>query len=311
MLGKGGAHIAQIRQLSGARVQLQDVSVDCCCCRRRCCYCCCRWTMPALFARWTAAGPGLPSSVHGWLAAQLLSAMLTLPAAARCSCPQEIEGGGRALVVCGQPGQCHTAHSMANAFLSERGCAQPCVGRPAVSRLQQIPLHPLLELHDSHCMVRHTAGIGEVHMATTALKPAPLLPLLLLQAWEGVSLPSPNPCSAEAAARPPKPPEAAALQRMTPPTSLVPVLCPDGSSSFTGSESRLPPLHCRVTRTHPAAALVAAAPAAHPAHRPSSPILAARPCSPLANLFCCLSFAPPRSLLPGALHSTAACTVSV
>lgn len=55
--------------------------------------------------------------------------MLTLPVAARCSCPQEIEGGGRVLVVCGQPGQCHTAHSMANAFLSEWCCAQPCVGR--------------------------------------------------------------------------------------------------------------------------------------------------------------------------------------
>jgi poly(rC)-binding protein 2/3/4 len=65
VLGKGGSHIAQIRQLSGARVQLQD----------------------------------------------------------------EIEGGGRALVVSGQPGQCHTAHSMANAFLSMGGC-EPAFPEP-------------------------------------------------------------------------------------------------------------------------------------------------------------------------------------
>lgn len=55
MLGKGGCHIAQIRQMSGARVQLQA----------------------------------------------------------------ETEGGGRVLMVSGLPEQCHTAHSMANAFLSE------------------------------------------------------------------------------------------------------------------------------------------------------------------------------------------------
>ncbi|KAL4448560.1 hypothetical protein ABPG75_005779 [Micractinium tetrahymenae] len=65
VLGKGGAHIAQIRQMSGARVQLQG----------------------------------------------------------------EGEGGGRMLVVAGQPDQCNTAHSMANAFLSMGHC-EPAYPEP-------------------------------------------------------------------------------------------------------------------------------------------------------------------------------------
>ncbi|KAL4423076.1 hypothetical protein ABPG77_005881 [Micractinium sp. CCAP 211/92] len=65
VLGKGGAHIAQIRQMSGARVQLQGDSED----------------------------------------------------------------GGRVLLVAGQPDQCNTAHSMANAFLSMGHC-EPAYPEP-------------------------------------------------------------------------------------------------------------------------------------------------------------------------------------
>ncbi|EFN56318.1 hypothetical protein CHLNCDRAFT_57590 [Chlorella variabilis] len=65
VLGKGGAHIAQIRSMSGARVQLQG----------------------------------------------------------------EGEGGGRVLMVAGQPEQCHAAHTMANAFLSMGRC-EPAFPEP-------------------------------------------------------------------------------------------------------------------------------------------------------------------------------------
>ena len=104
MLGKGGAHIAQIRSMSGARVLLQGV-------------------------RGAAAGagrasivllaclPGLKCCTIG----RILYMHVPPPPPRPPLCPrlQDLEGGGRSLMVAGQPEHCHAAHSMANAFLSE------------------------------------------------------------------------------------------------------------------------------------------------------------------------------------------------
>lgn len=48
---------------------------------------------------------------------------------------QEIEGGGRVLLVSGLPEQCHTAHSMANSFLSEWPFLGAAVGLTTASGL--------------------------------------------------------------------------------------------------------------------------------------------------------------------------------
>lgn len=119
MLGRGGAHIAQVRLMSGARVMLQAVSGRPGLRRRstashRAAPCCgsCR---PAGLARADAMPAPRCATSRG----------VRLCVCVRASLPQESEDGGRVLVVVGQPDQCHTAHSMVNTFMGE---GRMCMG---------------------------------------------------------------------------------------------------------------------------------------------------------------------------------------